>query len=142
MKNVILINISSIPASGLRHILQDTNSAYKQCAYSYPLTNRRCLQAAPKYDTKKNKHFTMFCFEHSRLSQLTKTRTAVGRLKKPDDPEGFLSGLAHYVNMDGAPPGAEDDIVIDVENTMTVDPTSRLRNGFWNRRLLLTIRFF
>ena len=35
-----------------RHILEDKNSAYKQCNFEYKVTKRRCSRPAPKTDRK------------------------------------------------------------------------------------------
>ena len=35
-----------------RHILEDKNSAYKQCNYEYKVTKRRCSRPAPKSERK------------------------------------------------------------------------------------------
>lgn len=81
----------------LKHILQDAKAPYKQCAYLYPINGKRCTQPAPKYDPKKDV-FTNYCFEHSRLSQLTKTRNTVGKFQNVETNETLLHGLAHHVN--------------------------------------------
>lgn len=36
----------------LRHILQDPTAPYKQCAYIYNSTGKRCLNIAPKLEKK------------------------------------------------------------------------------------------
>lgn len=84
----------------IRHILQDPRAPFKQCAYTYASNGKRCLQAAPKHDIKKDPGLTNFCFEHSRLMQLTKTRNSVGKYKQVESNEAFLNDLSHHVNID------------------------------------------
>lgn len=83
----------------LKHILQDPDAPYKQCSYLYPSNNKRCAQPAPKYNPKKD-CYTNFCFEHSRLSQITKTHNTVGKFKNVITNETILNGLVHHVNME------------------------------------------
>ena len=81
----------------IRHILQDPQAPYKQCAYL--LSNgKRCLQPAPKYDPRKDV-YTNYCFEHSRLSQLIKTRASVGKYKSVETNETILNELSHHINL-------------------------------------------
>lgn len=83
----------------IRHILQDNRAPFKQCAYLYA-SGKKCTQAAPKHDTKKDPHLTTFCFEHSRLLQLKKTRNSLGRYKEVETNEALLNDLSHYMNID------------------------------------------
>lgn len=110
----------------LRHILQDPNAPYSQCAYNFPLSGHRCPLAAPRHDRQKNKHCSNFCFEHSRLSQLTKTHNLAGKIKYPDSVEAHLGNLTHYVRLanDGA---EEEDVDVESVEPMSKDPLSE-----WN----------
>lgn len=101
------------------HILQDKQSPYTSCAYTFPLSGHRCPLAAPR---QKNKHFSNYCFEHSRLFQLTKTRNLAGRMQRPDTVEAHLGSLTHYVRLQKTDPDKEDEDV-DVES-MSKDPLS------------------
>lgn len=83
----------------LKHILQDSKAPYKQCPYTYTINGKRCTQPAPKYDPKKDV-FTNFCFEHSRLTQLNKTKATIGKFKNIETNETLLNNLAHHVNTD------------------------------------------
>uniref|UniRef100_A0A182N7S3 KAT8 regulatory NSL complex subunit 2 n=1 Tax=Anopheles dirus TaxID=7168 RepID=A0A182N7S3_9DIPT len=81
-----------------RHILQDPNAPYKQCEYVFP-NARRCLEPSPKYDAKKD-YGSNYCFEHSRQTQLMKTKSTIGKLVPVETTETLLHGLAHHVKVD------------------------------------------
>lgn len=84
----------------LKHILQDPKAPYKQCTYLYATANgQRCCQPAPKYDPKKDV-FTNYCFEHSRLTQLKKTKEDIGKFRHVETNETLLKSLTHHVNTD------------------------------------------
>lgn len=102
----------------IQHILQDKQAPYTNCAYSFPLSGHRCPLAAPRQ--KNNKHFSNYCFEHSRLIQLTKTRGMAGRMQRPDTVEAHLGSLTHYVRIQK---GDNEDEEVDVEG-MSKDPFS------------------
>lgn len=84
-----------------RHILQDTRAPYKQCAFFFTSNGKRCLEPAPKYDNKKD-YGTNYCFEHSRLTQLTKTKSTIGKFTPIETTETLLHNLAHHVKVDKA----------------------------------------
>ncbi|XP_053664794.1 uncharacterized protein LOC128713944 [Anopheles marshallii] len=81
-----------------RHILQDPNAPYKQCEFIFP-NDRRCLEPSPKYDVKKD-YGSNYCFEHSRQTQLKKTKSTIGKLVPVETTETLLHGLAHHVKVD------------------------------------------
>lgn len=84
-----------------RHILQDPRAPYKQCAFFFTSNGKRCLEPAPKYDNKKD-YGTNYCFEHSRLTQLTKTKSTIGKYTPIETTETLLHNLAHHVKVDKA----------------------------------------
>ncbi|XP_039434141.1 KAT8 regulatory NSL complex subunit 2 [Culex pipiens pallens] len=84
-----------------RHILQDARAPFKQCAFFFASNGKRCLEPAPKYDNKKD-YGTNYCFEHSRLTQLTKTKSTIGKYTPLETTETLLHQLAHHVKVDKA----------------------------------------
>lgn len=85
----------------LKHILQDPRAPYKQCAYIYSATAKRCLQAAPRGDHRnKEVGYSQYCFEHSRTAQISKTHATLGTYKKAETNDAMLNDLSHYVKVD------------------------------------------
>lgn len=103
----------------VQHILQDTEAPYTICAFTFPLSGHRCALAAPG-----QKHFSNYCFEHSRLVQLTKTRDLASKMQDPHSVEAQLGSLTHYVRMQK---GADEDEEVDVEG-ISKDPLSEYRS--------------
>lgn len=83
----------------IRHILRDPRSGYRQCSFIY-LNGKKCINAVPKQDTKKDPALTTLCFEHSRQMQLNKTRNSVGKFKRVESNESFLNTLAPHLNVE------------------------------------------
>ncbi|XP_059481891.1 KAT8 regulatory NSL complex subunit 2-like isoform X2 [Neocloeon triangulifer] len=76
----------------LRHILQDPTAPYKQCAYTYNSTGKRCLNIAPKLDKKDGR----YCAEHSRKALAMRIRS--GRQRAPKETaDTLLQSLSHYI---------------------------------------------
>lgn len=111
----------------IRHILLDPRAPYKQCAYIYPTNGKKCTQAAPKHDNKKDSAVTTaltnYCFEHSRLIQLDKTHEIIGQYKHIETNEAYLNNLTHHIKIDrqdSPPPSHLDtDEEIDVVSSNT-----------------------
>ncbi|XP_055910932.1 nucleolar protein 11-like [Eupeodes corollae] len=101
----------------IRHILKDPRAPFRPCAYTFS-NGKKCPQATPKHDRKKDPSMTVYCFEHSRLSQLTTTRNSIGKLKQVDTNEVLLNGLSHHLSIEPSspppPPSCEVDEEIDV----------------------------
>ncbi|KAH8382889.1 hypothetical protein KR009_005715 [Drosophila setifemur] len=103
----------------IRHILRDPQANYRQCTHVYQ-NGRKCINAVPKYDNKKEQILTTLCFEHNRQTQLQKTHSAVGRLRsRVETNETLLNSLSSHINVDDIKqevPKAEphDDDEIDV----------------------------
>ncbi|KAH8293880.1 hypothetical protein KR054_006023 [Drosophila jambulina] len=102
----------------IRHILRDPRSNYRQCTHVYA-NGRKCINAVPKFDNKKELILTTLCFEHNRQTQLQKTHVAVGRVRKlVETNETLLNSLASHINVEGITPEPlkqePDDDEIDV----------------------------
>lgn len=129
----------------IKHILQDPTAPYKQCSFLFS-NGKQCTQAKfaeerkdPKWVNSRTfcdkqikfisfSSYTTFCTEHSRLSQLNKTKSTVGSFKQIDSTETLVNSLAHHVMIDKVKPQSttklnpfDDDEEIDVV-TPTVDP--------------------
>ena len=114
-----------------KHILQDSRAPFKQCAFFYQSNGKRCPEPAPKYDNNKRDYGTMYCFEHSRWSQLSKTKASIGKCKPVETTETLLHGLSHHMKLDKAKQVAtsmrisvhddDDDSDVDVVSP-AVDP--------------------
>ncbi|KAH8312795.1 hypothetical protein KR044_012969 [Drosophila immigrans] len=102
----------------IRHILRDPRANYRQCSHVYP-NGRKCTNAVPKLDTKKEQILTTLCFEHNRQTQLQKTHLSVGRLRsRVETNETLLNSLSHHINVEDIKPEVPkhepDDDEIDV----------------------------
>lgn len=102
----------------IRHILRDPRANYRQCTHVFP-NGRKCANAVPKLDTKKEQILTTLCFEHNRQAQLQKTHLSVGRLRsRVETNETLLNNLSHHVNVEDVkaelPKPEPDDDEIDV----------------------------
>ncbi|KAK7092759.1 KAT8 regulatory NSL complex subunit 2-like [Littorina saxatilis] len=73
----------------MKHILEDKNSPYKQCTYTAPRTNRRCSNAAPKFDRSDRKD-GRFCSEHHKRMVISRQRAR--RLRRPKETAETLLG--------------------------------------------------
>lgn len=82
-----------------QHILQDSCAPYTQCAFFYTSNGKRCQEPAPN---NKKDYGTNYCFEHSRLTQLTKTKSTIGKYTPIETTETLLHNLSHHVKVDKA----------------------------------------
>lgn len=98
----------------MRHILRDPRGNFRQCSYSYS-NNKKCTNALPKHDLKKDPNMTTLCFEHNRQVQLQKTHSSVGKLKQVDTNEALLNSLAHHLNVEEVPEKNEANYEQDEE---------------------------
>lgn len=74
----------------VRHILEDKNAPFKQCAFISSKNGKRCLNAAPKADRKDG-----YCAEHSRRAVLLRQRST--RKSQPKETaESLLEDLDHF----------------------------------------------
>ncbi|KAH8294619.1 hypothetical protein KR018_000431 [Drosophila ironensis] len=102
----------------LRHILRDQRANYRQCTHVYA-NGRKCVNAVPKFDNKKELILTTLCFEHNRQTQLQKTHLAVGRIRsRVETNETLLHSLSGHINVEDIKPEAPkpdpDEDEIDV----------------------------
>lgn len=84
--------------------------------------------------------YSTYCIEHSRLSQLNKTKSTVGSFVQVESTEMLTQSLAHHVKMDKVKPQSttkitpfDDDDEIDVV-TPTVDPFTDIETVEINNR--------
>ncbi|XP_025831105.1 KAT8 regulatory NSL complex subunit 2 isoform X2 [Agrilus planipennis] len=75
-----------------RHILQDKCAPFKQCAYVYPVTSKRCYMPAPKTDKKE----PIYCNEHALRNHLHKAKRNA-RYPPPKSTENLLYSLSHHL---------------------------------------------
>ncbi|XP_067207336.1 KAT8 regulatory NSL complex subunit 2 isoform X2 [Linepithema humile] len=75
-----------------KHILEDLNAPYKQCAFIYNSNAKKCRNPAPKLDRRD----VSYCSEHSRKAQIARIRST-SRRSLPQTPEMLLLNLSHYV---------------------------------------------
>lgn len=74
----------------LKHILEDREAPYKQCAYISNKTTKRCPNAAPKLDKRDG-----YCMEHAR--RLAALRHRAMRKQRPKEtPESLLEELDQH----------------------------------------------
>ncbi|KAM7357213.1 KAT8 regulatory NSL complex subunit dim gamma-tubulin 1 [Cochliomyia hominivorax] len=101
----------------MRHILRDPRGNFRQCSYTY-FNGKKCPNALPKHDLKKDPNMTTLCFEHNRQVQLQKTHATVGKLKQVDTNEVLLNSLSHHINVEEvagkSSANSEQDEEIDV----------------------------
>ncbi|KAF2893691.1 hypothetical protein ILUMI_12480, partial [Ignelater luminosus] len=76
----------------LRHVLQDKNAPYKQCAYMYSSNGKRCHFPA----LKDKKDSIGYCNEHALKSHLTSSKRG-NRCQPPRTAEVLLHSVSHYM---------------------------------------------
>ncbi|XP_063985835.1 KAT8 regulatory NSL complex subunit 2 [Diachasmimorpha longicaudata] len=80
-----------------KHILHDPTAPYKQCAFVYNTSAKRCCHPAPRMDRRD----VAYCPEHTRKALIARMKsTSKGIL--PENPERYLLNLKHYVGEDKA----------------------------------------
>lgn len=92
-----------------KHILQNSRAPFKPCSYIFA-NGRKCTEPAPKHTTKKDIGISTYCLEHSRMSQLSKLRTVVGKHKSLQTAEAVLSDLSKYVKPEKYRPAGSVEI--------------------------------
>ncbi|XP_046814625.1 KAT8 regulatory NSL complex subunit 2 isoform X1 [Vespa crabro] len=102
----------------LRHILEDPNAPFKQCAFIYNSNGRKCQNPAPKLD----KRDTSYCIEHTRKAQIARIKST-SRHSLPQTPEILLLNLNHYVK----PADSSTEDTEDEENKVkALDPFNEI----------------
>ncbi|XP_020286142.1 KAT8 regulatory NSL complex subunit 2 isoform X2 [Pseudomyrmex gracilis] len=88
-----------------KHILEDTNAPYKQCAFVYNTNGKKCQNPALKLDRRD----ISYCTEHSRKAQFARIKSS-SRRSLPQTPEMLLLNLGHYVKpADSSAEDTEDE---------------------------------
>ncbi|EFN60234.1 Uncharacterized protein C12orf41-like protein [Camponotus floridanus] len=88
-----------------RHILEDSNAPYKQCAFVYNTNGKKCQNPAPKLDRRD----ISYCNEHSRKAQIARIKS-MSRRSLPQTPEMLLLNLSHYAKpIDSSAEDTEDE---------------------------------
>lgn len=103
----------------IRHILRDGKGNFRQCSFVYASNNRKCMNAVPKHDLKKDPNMTTYCFEHTRQMQLQKTHQKMGKYRRFETNDALMNSLAHHLNVEESiekttPQSCEQDEEIDV----------------------------
>ncbi|XP_044740441.1 KAT8 regulatory NSL complex subunit 2 isoform X2 [Chrysoperla carnea] len=73
------------------HILEDENAPFKQCAYIYNSTGKKCYMPASKNDNKQG-----YCNEHIKRAAVLKNKTTQ-KIEPAESSETILHSLIHYV---------------------------------------------
>ncbi|KAI4498001.1 hypothetical protein M0802_006825 [Mischocyttarus mexicanus] len=96
----------------LRHILEDPNAPFKQCAFIYNSNGRKCQNPAPKLDKR----------DISRKAQIARIKST-SQHSLPQVPEILLLNLGHYVK----PTDSSTEDTEDEENKVkALDPFNEI----------------
>ncbi|KAG5678200.1 hypothetical protein PVAND_007893 [Polypedilum vanderplanki] len=100
----------------IQHILkgEPNTKSYALCNFVSPIGNA-CMNVR-----QNDPNASIYCFEHSRMNQINKTKASVGRKKLIDSSERIVSNLSQYVQNEKSKPQSTTKIDEDDEEEISI----------------------